>query len=217
MSPEIVNKIETFFSSYPVRHFKKGQILVYGGEQPGHVFYLVSGKVRQYDINDKGNEVVVNVFKPPAFFPMSWAINKSHNYYFFETTEPVSLHQAPPDDVITFLKENPDVSFDLLSRLYSGVDGLQRRMAHLMGGSARNRTIFELITECVRFGASQKDGSQVISINERELAERTGLSRETVSRELAKLKAKNLVHSNTGHSIRISSVTALKDELADSL
>jgi CRP-like cAMP-binding protein len=216
-SKEIIeNTVKEFFSKYPQRHFKKGQILVYAGDDPDHIFYLVSGAVRQYDISDRGDEIVVNVFKPVAFFPMSWAINRTPNPYFFETTSDVELHVAPADDTVEFIKSNPEVMFNLLSRLYSGVDGLQRRMAHLMGGSARSRLLFELITECRRFGKLQDDGSTMISTSEIELAQRAGLSRETVNRELSKLKQNGAVYY-TNKYISIPKVDTLTEALGDRL
>lgn len=215
MDSIVARKIEGFFAKYPLRRFKKGQILVYAGDDPPGVFHLVSGQVRQYDITESGDEVVVNVFKPPAYFPMSWVINKTPNQYFYETATPVTLRQAPAPEALKFLKDNHDVMFDLLSRVYSGSDGLLRRMAHLMGGTARSRTIFELINECRRFGKDQ-DGIYVIEINESELAARAGLSRETVSRELHKLKEKGLVDTSR-NSISIKNLKRLEKELGSSL
>jgi CRP-like cAMP-binding protein len=172
--------------------------------------------VRQYDITSRGEEVVVNVFKPPAFFPMVWAINKIPNQYFFETSEPTEIKMAPANDVITFLKSNHDVTYDLLSRLYSGTESMQRRMAHLMGGSGRSRVLFELIVECKRFGKLQKNGSYVLEIHENELARRSGLSRETVNRELSKLKVVKLI-GVTHKEISIKNLKQLKAELGDGL
>lgn len=216
MDEKIAKTIEEFFTRYPLKRFKKGQIIIYGGDEPTGVFHLLSGKVRQYDINYRGDEIVVNVFKPPAFFPMAWAINKTHNQYFYETMTEVELRQAPADDVVAFLKTNPDVMYNLLSRLYSGTDGLQRRMAHLMGGSARSRILFELIVECARFGDIQEDGSYVLSIKESELAQRAGLSRETVNREVSKLKTKGLL-THKGQTISVLSIKKLQEELGDDL
>ncbi len=85
MTSAVSSKIDQFFRTYPQRSYPKGQILVFAGEEPEHVFYITKGRVRQYDVSYRGEEVIVNVFKPPAFFPMSWAINKTPNKYFFKT------------------------------------------------------------------------------------------------------------------------------------
>jgi len=216
MNDVILSNIDAFFSRYRTKRIKKGQIIIYAGDAPSGVYHIKSGKVRQYDINYRGDEIVVNVFKSPAFFPMSWAINKGENRYFFEAMTDVELQLAPADEVVDFLKAKPDVMYDLLSRLYSGVDGLQRRMAHLMGGSARSRILFELIIECSRFGTLQGDGSYLLLINEGELAKSSGLSRETANRELGKLKSHNLV-AHQGKALVVKGMKELQEALGNDL
>ncbi len=201
MDKNIAEKIEKFFSKYPVKSFRKGQILIYRGEDPPGIFHIISGRVKQYDVSDEGHSVIVNIYKPMTFFPMQWAINRNNNQYFFETVVSTKLHQAPPEDVIAFLKENNDVLYNLLSRVYSGLDGLLRRMAHLMASKASVRVLFELITECKRFAQKQKDGSYIIPMHSYELADTAGLSRETVSRELVMLKKDGLIDINRRHIV----------------
>ena len=216
MDDSIRQKITAFFSEYPAKHFDKQQLLVQANENPEGIYHIVSGQVRQYDISDQGNEIVVNVFKAPAFFPMSWAITGTPNRYFFEAATDLEVRIAPAEDAIEFLKQNPDVTFNLLSRLYSGVEGLQRRMAHLMGGTARTRILFELITECKRFGAKQAGGSYKLAVHEDELARRSGLTRETVNRELMGLKNIGLVSVERKQLI-ISDLAKLEQELGEKL
>jgi CRP-like cAMP-binding protein len=100
---------------------------------------------------------------------------------------------VPADDAKKFLVENPDVALDLLSRLYKGLEGVYGRLVHLMSGTARSRLLYELITECHRFGTMQADGSYLLKSTETDLAARSGLSRETISREMKGIKAKGWV------------------------
>jgi CRP/FNR family transcriptional regulator, cyclic AMP receptor protein len=193
MDAAVAGKITAFFASYRRADFDKGHIIVHAEEEPAGVFYLITGRVNQYDISPTGAEVVVNIFKPPAFFPISWAMNHTPNHYFFEAATDVTMHMAPPEDVVTFLKDNPDVTFDLLSRVYRGTDGLLRRMAHLMGGDAKSRLVFELLNAAYRFGDPQSDGSVLLPVAESDLAKYAGMARETVNRIMHGLKTEGLV------------------------
>jgi CRP-like cAMP-binding protein len=168
-------------------------VLVQAGESPAGVFYVTSGRVTQYDISGNGTNIVVNTFKSAAFFPMSWAINDTHNNYFFEATTKVTAHMAPAKDVVAFLHDNPDVTFDLLSRVFRGSDGLLRRMAHLMGGDAKTRLLFELLNAAHRFGESQANGTVFVPLKEVDMAKHSGLARETVNRTVQTLKAAGLI------------------------
>jgi len=201
---------ESFFSRYPKKHLKKGVVLLFPDEEIKNVHYIINGKIRQYAIDNRGNENVVNVFQSPAFFPVMSALHPlMHNRYFFEAATDVDLFVAPASDTVTLLRSQPYVMLDLLTRLYSGVEGMQRRMLLLMSGSAKDRTIFELVIESRRFGTQRDDGSFLIHISEGELARRAGLTRETTNRELSKLKQRGLI-AITNQTITIKNVPTLE-------
>jgi len=209
-------KIDSFFGHYPQRTYTKRQLLLHAEEPINSVFYIITGRVSQYDIAPNGNEVVVNIFKPGAFFPMSSVINDTPNHYFFESSLATTVRVAPKSDTVRFLHEHPDVLFDLLARVYRGVDGVLRRMAHLMGGSAESRLIFELLNTASRFGELQPDSSVIIHITESDLAKHSGLARETVSRLLKELKAAQLLQTISG-GLLITSTADLDARLGTSL
>lgn len=212
MTTDIAQKVHDRFSQYPKRQYPKGQILVFADENPEHIFYIVKGRVRKYDVSYRGDEVIINIFQPPSFFPMSWAINKTSNHFFYKTETETELHVVPAKDALDFLKENPDVVLDLLSRLYKGLEGVYGRLVHLMSGTARSRLLYELIIECRRFGTKQKDGSYLLKTSEVDLAARSGLSRETISREMKGIKARGWV-SVSKNEIIVKDVGLLKSAL----
>lgn len=216
MDGSITLKIEAFFAKYPLKHFDKNQILIYANEEPSGIFHLLNGQVREYDITDGGEEVVVNAFKPPAYFPLSYAINHTHNLYYYETITAVDARLAPAPEVVNFLKKNNDVMFELISRLFSGTIGMQRRMAHMMGGGGKRRVLYELVIECKRFGNRQADGTYILNMHEDELAHRAGLARETVNRELVKLKQQQLLDVNR-HDLIIKDLVGIENLIGTGL
>jgi len=193
MDEVIKAKIDKFFSQYRPRAYPKGQILILNHDENDKVYYLVEGKVKQYDVNYRGEEIILNIFKPPAFFPMSQAINKGDNPYIYEAESEIEVRQAPAKETVQFIKDNPDVMFDLLTRVYRGVDGILGRVVQLSASNAHSRLLYELSIEARRFGAVRPDGSYLLSLHEKDLAARASLSRETVSREVSKLKRKSLI------------------------
>jgi CRP-like cAMP-binding protein len=212
MEEQVAKKIEDFFTKFRQAQYQKGEILIRAEEEPTGVFYLKEGMVKEYAISPKGEEVVINIFRPVSFFPMSWAINNTHNKYYYEAVTPLTVLKAPRGEVVTFLKENPDVLFDLMRRVFKGTDGLIARMTYLMTGSAYLRLITEIIIQAKRFGEKKKDESIKLTITEVDLAERSGMTRETVSREIKKLKNKDLIKFGKGE-ILIEKIKLLEDEL----
>jgi len=212
----ITDKVHDHFSQYPKRLYPKGQILVFADESPEHIFYLAKGKVREYDVSYRGEEVILNVFGAHAFFPMSWAINRSPNHYFYKTEEETELHIVPADEALEYVTANPDVLLDLLSRVYRGMDGLFGKLSHLMAGSARSRLIYEIIVESRRFGENKGDGKFILKNSEVDLAARSGLSRETVSREMQKLKDRGWI-TLSNKSIVVEDIANLEQSLGSAI
>ncbi|EKD65373.1 MAG: transcriptional regulator, Crp/Fnr family [uncultured bacterium] len=205
MDLKIQKKIDEFFTRFKYQKYKKGEILVRADDDPPGIFYLKSGRVKEYAISKKGDELVVNMFKPISFFPMSWAINNTPNMYFFEAIIDIEVWRAPKDKVLEFIKANPDVLCDLLSRVYRGTDGMMTRMTYLMAGNAYARLITELIIHAKRFG-------NPLRISEKDLAASSGMTRETISREMKTLKDKGLV-SFQKNTLTIKNLKELENEL----
>lgn len=213
MDEVVAKKLEDFFTKYRHQSYKKGEILVRADENPSGIFYLKSGRVKKYAISKKGDELIVNIFKPISFFPMSHAVNHLPNSYFYEAMENLELIKAPAEDVVKFLKDNPDVTYDLLSRVYRGSEGLLTRMTYLMAGNAYSRLIAELIIVAKRFG--QANGKEVVvTTTEKDLATQIGMTRETVSREMKILKNRSLVTFEKSRLV-IKNLDKLEEELGN--
>jgi CRP-like cAMP-binding protein len=204
MDKQLQQKIAAFFQQFPRREFEKGSILIHPAEEVTDVYCIVEGRVVQYDISPTGNEVVVNAFKPSAFFPMSQVVNGTPNHYFFEAASKVRAYQVPAKKAALFVRQNPDVMFHLLQRVFRGTDALLQRTVYLMDGSPRSRLILELLNAAERSGPEANT-----TLTERDLMKRSGLPHEVVTRVVHDLKEAGLVRMQ-GRNIVISDIRRLK-------
>ncbi len=214
MDESVLNKINVFSSQFKHQTFKKREILLRADDNPQGIFFLTSGTVKQYAISKKGEELVVNLYKPPAFFPMTYLFAQVDNAYYFEATSDVEINKVPLKETEDFLKNNPDVLFDLTQRVFKGIDGLLTRMTYLMHGTSYLKLLTELILTAKRFGVSS-NGGVILTISEKDLATQTGMSRETVSREIKILKDKGLI-TLAKNLIFITNMKKLEEELINS-
>lgn len=208
----VKRQIDAFFKHHSCHTFKKGDLLVIPDSVPKGVFYLTKGIVRQYATSLKGEEFVVNIFNFPAFFPMSYVLNESLPTHYFEAMNDVVAWEAPKEKFLEFLKNNPDVLLDLVKRTYKGLDEYMLRLESMMTGSAYTRLIIELLIDAKRFGKKIKNKGVELRLTQDELAAESGIARETISREMKKLKDKMLVVANK-HKLVISSLKKLEEEL----
>lgn len=190
MKPKSVQqKVDDFFADYRELRFSKGEIIVFAGENNRDVYYLIEGKIKKYTVNYKGDEIILTMFRPPSFLPIAQAINqKTINRFYYAAETDVIARKAPTSKVVEMLEKNPDVMMALLLRVNRALDEFLGRAVSLMASNALSRVAYEIYVETTRYGKQVEDGHYLIEINERNIAARTGLTRETVNREIRKLK-----------------------------
>lgn len=213
MDTPVITQLNTFFGQFPSSEYKKGDIVIQANSTPSGIFYIESGIIRSYYLSEEGSEITLNMYKPHTFLPMSWAIANVPNTHFYEAMTVVKTRRAPKETVITFLKKEPDVTFDLLRRIYVGMEGLWMHIESLTAGSSYVKLVASLVILTKRFGKERKEGLVVdVKMGEQDIANYAGVSRETASRELQKLKKENLVSFKKG-TILIHDVRKLEDIL----
>lgn len=213
MDKTITQKLDEFFSSFPAHAYRKGEIIIQAHTEPSGIFYIEKGLIRNYWISEGGSEITLNVYKPHAFLPMSWAIANVANAHFYEAMTDVTTRNAPKKTVIDFLHNEPDVTYDLLRRIYVGMEGLWGHLESLTIGSSYTKLLTSLVILVKRFGRQSKEGVIIdLKMSEQDIANYAGISRETTSRELQKLKKEHLVSFEKG-TITVNNIHILEDKL----
>lgn len=208
--------IRTFFAQYAPSRYSKGQILLLQGEESDYIYYLLEGHVKVYTISYRGDEVILHVYRPLDFFPMSQVVNPSQNKYIYEADTEIVIRRAPLQAVKNLLEAHSSITLELLKQSYDYINDFLDRQSLLMAGSARSRLIYELIIQCQRFARRDHHDRYVLDIHEGELAARIGLSRETINREVKKLKNEMLLVLDH-QTVIIPSVDNLKQKLSQSI
>ena len=79
MSNAALGKLDKFFSKFKKLHYKKGELILRGGDSPQGVYFIDKGYVKDYSISKEGEELMLILFKPEDFFPMQWVFNNKPN------------------------------------------------------------------------------------------------------------------------------------------
>jgi CRP/FNR family transcriptional regulator len=205
--------LEAFFSKFHHHSYESGHIIQAAHSSPAGIYLVTSGMVKQYVLTAEGQEVVVNLYKPYSFFPMIGPLTGQSNIYFFESVGPVTAYLAPVEEALEFIRTTPEVSWDLLKRLYIGIDSLSQQMAYNSVGTVEQKVVVALINLAQRFG--EKQGDVLIMTHHfthKDISLMTGTSRESVSRVIEKLHKQGLITVD-GRSIGVPNLNLLKAEL----
>lgn len=140
------------------------------------------------------SELTLNIFKPFSVFPMPVILSNRQNKYVYDALEESRGYFAPKKDFKDLIKKNPDVLFDLLKRVYLGLDGYYMLVESLLLGDAYFKILTHLIIYSRRFGKKDQDKTTFDwHITHNQLASQTGLARESVTKVIKKLQDKGLV------------------------
>jgi CRP/FNR family transcriptional regulator len=206
-------RVDQFFSQFHLHIYKKGELILQPDQTNG-VFFLKNGNVRVYGISPQGIEVGIHIFVPNTYFPMTWVISDIPNRYYYEALTDVQIYQAPKEAVLSFLKKNVDVFFDLTKRIISGLDRLVARVEYLSYGKAHEKVVSVILYLARHFGVEKNNTVTIKHIfTHRDIGSLAGITRETTSREWEKLEEKGII-SYRNQSIRIHDLLKLKKELS---
>lgn len=186
----VIKNIADFFAQYPTTNYKKGEILLRPGDEITHIINIESGFVKSYSINDEGYNLVINIYKPYNFLPITETLAERTNPYFFETMTDVTVQKAPTPDVHNFIKNDPEVLYDLTRRISSGLEAFMIRTQYLIRSNSTQKVASALVLLARRFGEQQTDNVIRILLPQThaDVADMSGCSRETASIELKKFQ-----------------------------
>ncbi|WP_367915525.1 Crp/Fnr family transcriptional regulator [Leadbetterella sp. DM7] len=132
--------IEQLLSHCSIREFKKGEFLLRQGEKCRYSFFVERGLLRQFSIDEKGKEHIIQ------FAPENWFMSDRESVYF---DRPSSYFMQALEDTVTFLLDEnlflelskSDTAFlEFNNRLlHNHIRHLQRRITQLQSATAEER------------------------------------------------------------------------------
>lgn len=215
MNNNIQQKIDKFFSKFEVLNYRKGESVIRPEDTPRGVYYVKSGYVKMNLILENGRELTINIFKKGSYFPMTWAISNIPNTYFYQVMSKSQLRRVPKEKFLAFLKENPDVVFEIFGRVLVGLNALVTNIEHVLSGSAYNRTIAVLLLLGRRFGEKMNGNEDTvivrIPLTHQDIANIAAITRETASIAIKQIERKKLI-GRKGKYLLIKSLSGLTKE-----
>jgi len=180
------------------RTFKKHAILLYQGEVPRDAFVVLSGVVKTYSINPAGEEQIVTFESRGDVFPASWIFQKaSSTIYYYEALTDVEVLTLPKDALLSSFAEEPGLRAEMLDHLAARYTGMLLRITSLEQSRARDKIMFTLYYLLFRYGRQQRPGSSIYTIELKlthsVIAALVGLTRETTTNELSRLKQEGIM------------------------
>jgi CRP/FNR family transcriptional regulator len=212
MEDKIVEKVSKYFLTFPIDKYDKGKILITPTDRLEYVSYLKSGYVKMYSISEDGKEIILNIFKPHTYFPAWSLVSEQPNHYFFEAMTPIEIVNVTNEMFLDFLSKEQNVFRDLSKRVFSGLNGILVRMTYLLSSNAKARVAATILMCGKRFGEVNSAGETEINLKltHQDVADLSGLTRETTSTEILNLVKEGLIKNESSY-FSIMNIKKLKE------
>jgi CRP-like cAMP-binding protein len=198
-------ELDSFFQKAKLQFHKKRTLILHPNDKPSSVFYIKTGYVRVYRISEEGEELTLTILKPKDFFPLTYGLSNTRNAYYLEAITPLELWSSPQEQFLNFVKSNPDILYDLTTRILVRFDGVLSRMEHLVFSNAYIKVATTILICAKRFGEEIGQGVIIkVPLTHRDIATLVGITRETTSLEMKKLEKQ-------GHIGRVGRLHIVKD------
>lgn len=190
------SKLHQLFKQGARVTYAKGETIIRPEDTPQGVFLIESGYVKSYDITKYGEENLLVIRKEGQMFPILWTLTDERTAVYYQAMSDVVLHRVDKQTYLDKLERDDGFSREVLVQVLEMYQIHSQRVLNLEYRTAAERIAFRILVLADRFGEKTADGIVIRApMRHQDIAESTNCSRETASREIAKLQKKKFIKS----------------------
>ncbi|MBN2788688.1 MAG: Crp/Fnr family transcriptional regulator [Candidatus Delongbacteria bacterium] len=188
------NDIQTISEHCRIKSYKKKNVIFLESDQGSMLYLIYSGRVKITKLNEEGNEVILTILGDGDYFgEMSLLDDQDRNANAIAMDD-VELLTITKNEFVNLIITNPTLSLNLLKTFAIRLRVTDIRMKSFFLDDAQKKVIITLHNLAENMGI--RDGDDIIIVevpNQTDLANMTGISRETLSRIINKFEINNII------------------------
>jgi len=172
----------------------KREVLFSDGEEAKGFYVILSGKIKLYKISPEGKEQILHIVSAPDAFAEAALFLEGSYPAFAEALTESQLLFFPKRDFIQLIEKNPKLSINMIVSLSHFLRRFASLIEELSLKEVSSRMAKYLIDLSMRLSKEGKNSREVeLDLSKTQLASKLGTISETLSRTLAKMKAKRII------------------------
>lgn len=205
-----MNKISQAVKSLGrLQSYHRGEVLFSAQQRAGGFYYLESGEIRVYKMDENGREIEVVRLEPGEFLGEAIAFVSSVFPFFAQAVKDSKVLFFDKDTVFRKMEREPEVAKFFVDLLARKCVVLSRRIESLGLQTVRQRLIQYFLSKC---SGEQKCVIE-LKVKKIELAKILGTVSETLSRNLKQMQKEGLIEVQ-GRRIRVVDCFKMRSELS---
>ncbi len=205
------NALEKLTHSEITNIHKKKQRIYIEGNHPHSLYYLNSGKIRTYKMNENGKELTISLYNAGDFFGYNALLENSAYKETAETLEESEINMISRQDFEILINNNKEVAHKFIKLLAHNVSEKEEQLINLAYNSLRKRVADALVTLLKKYKKADHTVF-TIQISREDLAHIAGTTTESLIRTLSDFKSEKLIEAEAGY-VKILNEKKLLDML----
>lgn len=181
-----------------LRHYPKGQIILYEGDVPSDFYILKDGIVKVYDIDDQGNEKILHLIKTPSMFPMVYFMGgNDQNRSFYTTVTDSEIYVLPQSVVDEHMQADSSLAIHIMQSFAQEVHEVLVRLSSLEKTTTRDKLCAALKFLAVHHSEERKTGWRRVTfpISHQILADMIGVTRESTTMVMKEFQENKIIRN----------------------
>lgn len=202
--------LDEYFKTKKKSLYSKKEIVFKEGDSTTYLYYLASGKIRTFKLNEQAKELTTGLYTDGDFLgylPIIKDVEQPDTAIVMDEAEIIRI---PKNDFKHLISTNSNIAKEFLTMLTSNILEKEKKMLGLAYNSVRKRVSEALLLLHHKF-KNDEDNSFTMSISRDNLASIVGTTTESVIRVLSDFKAEGLI------KISGSKITIIQLELLSSM
>lgn len=210
------SRLSALFDTGTADYYTPGEI-IYNPElhDSSSLFMITSGFVRAVSLQPDGERVHFCMYRAGDVFPLGLTrvITDVNTPTFYDAKTRVTVRKIPLDKLLLAIQQDTHLRSVILEQTLAYQEILKTRILCSSYRHARKRVCAILVYLVDRFGVPYGEDIVVdVPMSHADIAEATGLARETVTRELRQLLADDVI-AYKGKAITVKDTVRLKQIL----
>ncbi len=183
-------------SKYESEHYSRKQLLYSEGKRPRYLFFLKSGKLKTYRVNEDGKEYITSFYSKGdyiGYLPLFENVNYTDSAELLEDSEVVLI---PKDDFLNMVFSDLRLSTKFIKLIAGDLADKEERMLRLAYDSLRKRIAKALLEIQEKF--DKENLTMTASITREDFARYVGTATESLIRTLSDFKSEKLIDIKEG-------------------
>lgn len=190
------------------KNYRKSEAIFTDGTMPRGIFYLKTGKVKKYKVDNDGREQIIYIYNTGEFFGYPAILS---NESYGDTTQAIEnsvIAFISKEDFLKILDQSVVFSRLLLKSLSHEFSVMANLMAVLSQRTVRERVALSLLILHKKYKANVTEESVYIALSRTDLANMVGTANETLARILHNFRQDDLILMD-GRKIKLLDIKEL--------